>query len=176
MLPKPLAVFDNGNFDGPAVDWVHDRTVDVKLSIAMMFVQQQSDDAVTYLLSGTSDGRMVVYGLLSKPGPDGPTPELIMPVVVKLPTPMESLQKASGAYIDGNFYWGWEETDPRNRTVGSSARFVGKRISPPSRGAISIRSTLPPCPTPATSKPISAKRINRSVMFCRRSTLRQTAT
>ena len=81
----------------------------------MMFVRQQSDDAVTYLLSGTSDGRMVVYGLLSKPGPDGPTPELIMPAVVKLPRPMESLQKASGAYIDGNLYWGWEETDPRNR-------------------------------------------------------------
>jgi hypothetical protein len=115
ILPKPLAVFDNGNFNGPAVDWVHDRTVDVKLSVAMMFVRQQSDDAVTYLLSGTADGRMVVYGLLSKPGPDGPTPELIMPAVVKLPTPMESLQKASGAYIDGNLYWGWEETDPRNR-------------------------------------------------------------
>lgn len=115
MLPKPLATFDNGNFDGQAVDWDHNRTVDVKLSVAMMFVRQQSDDAVTYLLSGTSDGRMVVYGLLSKPGPDGPTPELIMPAVVKLPTPMESLQKASGAYINGNLYWGWEETDPRNR-------------------------------------------------------------
>ncbi len=115
LLPKPLAVFDNGNFNGPAVDWVHNSTVEVRLSVAMMFVRQQSDDAVTYLLSGTSDGRMVVYGLLSRPGPDGPTPELIMPGVVKLPTPMESLQKASGAYIDGNLSWGWEETDPRNR-------------------------------------------------------------
>ena len=114
-MPKPLAVFDNGNFNGPAVDWVHNSTVEVRLSVAMMFVRQQSDDAVTYLLSGTSDGRMVVYGLLSRPGPDGPTPELIMPGVVKLPTPMKSLQKASGAYIDGNLYWGWEETDPRNR-------------------------------------------------------------
>ena len=115
MMPKPLVRFDNGNFNGPAVDWDHDRTVDVKLSVAMMFVRQQSDDTVTYLLSGTSDGRMVVYGLLSKPGPDGPTPELIMPAVVKLPKPMASLQKASGAYIDGHLYWGWEETDPRNR-------------------------------------------------------------
>jgi hypothetical protein len=115
LLPKPLATFDNGNFNGPAVDWVHNSTVEVRLSVAMMFVRQQSDDAVTYLLSGTADGRMVVYGLLSGPGPDGPTPELIMPAVVKLPTPMESLQKASGAYIDGNLYWGWEETDPRNR-------------------------------------------------------------
>jgi hypothetical protein len=115
LLPKPLATLDNGNFNGPAVDWVHNSTVEVKLSVAMMFVRQQSDDAVTYLLSGTSDGRMVVYGLLSRPGPDGPTPELIMPAVVKLPRPMEPLQKASGAYIDGNLYWGWEETDPRNR-------------------------------------------------------------
>jgi hypothetical protein len=115
LLPKPLATLDNGNFNGPAVDWVHNSTVDVRLSVAMMFVRQQSDDAVTYLLSGTSDGRMVVYGLLSRPGPDGPTPELIMPAVVKLPTLMEPLQKASGAYIDGNLYWGWEETDPRNR-------------------------------------------------------------
>jgi hypothetical protein len=115
LLPKSLATFDNGNFNGPAVDWVHNSTVDVRLSVAMMFVRQQSDDAVTYLLSGTSDGRMVVYGLLSKSGPDGPTPGLIMPAVVKLPTPMESLQKASGAYIDGYLYWGWEETDPRNR-------------------------------------------------------------
>jgi hypothetical protein len=115
MLPKPLATFDNSNFNGQAVDWVHNTTVSVKLSVAMMFVRQQSDDAVTYLLSGTSDGRMVVYGLLSKPGPDGPTPELIMPAVVSLPKPMETLQKASGAYIDGNLYWGWEETDPRNR-------------------------------------------------------------
>ncbi len=114
LLPKPLATFDNGNFNGPAVDWVHNNTVEVRLSVAMMFVRQQSDDAVTYLLSGTSDGRMVVYGLLSRPGPDGPTPELIMPAVVKLPRPMESLQKASGAYIDGNLYWGWEENDPRN--------------------------------------------------------------
>lgn len=115
LLAKPLATFDDGNFNGPAVDWVHNTTVDVRLSVAMMFVRQQSDDAVTYLLSGTSDGRMVVYGLLSRPGPDGPTPELIMPATVKLPTPMEPLQKASGAYINGNLYWGWGETDPRNR-------------------------------------------------------------
>jgi hypothetical protein len=115
MLPKPLAKFDNGTFDGPAVDWVRNTTVDVKLSAAMMFVRQQSDDAVTYLLSGTADGLMVVYGLLSKPGPDGPTPELLMPAVVKLPEPMPYLQTASGAYINGYLYWGWQIVDPRNR-------------------------------------------------------------
>ena len=180
LLPKPLAVFDNRNFNGPAVDWVRNRTVDVKLSVAMMFVRQQSDDAVTYLLSGTSDGRMVVYGLLSKPGPDGPTPELIMPAVVKLPTPMESLQKSSGAYINGNLYWGWEETDPRNRNRWFIRTFAGSCINPLSLGAtrlraIRIRSLSPPRPAPGTSKPISAKRINRSVMFCRRSTPRRTA-
>jgi hypothetical protein len=114
VLPKPLATFDNANFNGNAVDWATNGTVQVELTSAMMFVRQQSDDNVTYLLSGTSDARMVVYGLLSKPGPTGPVPELIMPAVVSLPERMPSLQKASGAYINGFLYWGWAVTDPHD--------------------------------------------------------------
>ncbi len=115
VLPKPLATFSNSNFNGPAVDWVNNRTVIVNLASAMMFVRQQSDDNVTYLLSGTSDGYMVVYGLVAKPGPAGLVPELIMPAVVRLPEPMPSLQKASAAYINGHLYWGWAVANPHDR-------------------------------------------------------------
>lgn len=115
ILPKPLAVYDNSHFNGPAVDWVNNRTVDVKLTSAIMFVRQQSDSEMAYLLSGTADAHMVVYGLTSKPGPNGPVPELIMPAVVGLPETMPSLQKANGAYINGHLYWGWASADPRNR-------------------------------------------------------------
>jgi hypothetical protein len=114
VLPKPLATFDNGKFNGPAFDSVGSKTIDVKLTTAMMFVRQQSDDAVTYLLSGTADGHMVVYGLVSKPGSE--TPNLIMPGVVSLPERMPSLQTASGAYINGFLFWGWGVADPRDRS------------------------------------------------------------
>lgn len=116
ILPTPSAKFDNSNFNGAAVDWVNGKTVQVQLATAMMFVRQQTDAKVTYLLSGTADGKMVVYGLISNLGSTGqmPAPSLIMPAVVALPEAMPPLQKASGAYADGFLYWGWAVPDPAN--------------------------------------------------------------
>ena len=119
ILPPPSATFDNSNFNGPAADWDTLQTVNVKLASAMMFVRQQSDNVVTYLLSGTSDGKIVVYGLITNPphlrGQKMPAPTLIMPAVAALPTPMPVLQKASGAYNNGYLYWGWEEYNSYSR-------------------------------------------------------------
>ena len=122
LLPPPLAKFDNHDFTGRAVDWVANRAVEVKPASAMMFVRQQSDDNVTYLLSGTADAKMIVYGLASRKGPDGRAapPELIMPAVVGLPERMPALQEASAAYVNGRLYWGWmchNARDPNRRYI-----------------------------------------------------------
>ena len=113
VLPTPSAKFDKNNFNRSAVDWVNKKTVQVTLNTAMMFVRQQSDPKVTYLLSGTADAKMVVYGLLTNRAATGrmPAPTLIMPAVVSLPETMPQLQKASGAYIGGYLYWGWGSTE-----------------------------------------------------------------
>lgn len=116
LLPPPLAKFDNHDFSGAAVDWVGNRSLNVKPTTAMMFVRQSSDDNVTYLLSGTDDAKMIVYGLGSRKGEGGrrTAPELIPPAVVSLPERMPPLQKASAAYADGYLYWGWAVLDPHN--------------------------------------------------------------
>jgi len=116
ILPKPSATFDNTNFDRTAADWDNNAIVNVQLVTGMSFVRQQSDNKMTYLLAGSSDGKLVVYGLATNLGSNGqmPAPTLIMPAVVALPKPMPDLQKASGAYNNGYLYWGWDEADANN--------------------------------------------------------------
>jgi hypothetical protein len=116
LFPQPSAKYDSSNFDGKAVDWVHNKTVSVQLNVPMMFVRQQSDDKVTYLVSGTGDGKLVVYGLTQELGSTGqmPAPTLIMPAAVDLPKAMPSPQKSSAAYANGFLYWGWAEKDPKD--------------------------------------------------------------
>ena len=70
-----------------------------------MFVKQQSDSKVTYLVAANGS-QLVVYGLTQTLGSTGqmPAPTIIMPAVVDLPNvyPKETVP---AAYANGFLYW-----------------------------------------------------------------------
>ena len=111
FLPQPSAHFTAKDFNVPAVDWVNNKTVDVTLKTSIMFVKQQSDDKVTYLVAA-NDGKLVVYGLKQTQGSTGlmPAPEIIMPAVVDLPS-IYPLETVPAAYANGYLYWAFPDSD-----------------------------------------------------------------